>query len=115
MRTIISGGRDYQMTTADYAFLDTLKSRITEVVSGGAKGADEGGERWANKNGIPVKLFPANWDRNGAAAGPIRNRKMAKYAQALVVFPGGNGTFNMEMEAERRNLKIIYCPKRSRY
>jgi hypothetical protein len=39
MKTIIAGGRHYRLTDEDYDFLDTLG--ITEVVCGGATGADE--------------------------------------------------------------------------
>lgn len=111
VKTIIAGGRDYQLTPDDEAWLDTLG--ITEVVSGGATGADEGGEDWAIKRGLQVRRFPANWRQHGTAAGPIRNREMAKYAEALAVFQGGKGTDSMIREAALRGIKIFHrdaCP-----
>lgn len=87
LRTIIAGGRDYSLTLSDEAWLDTLP--IREVVSGGASGADAGGEAWAKKRGIPIKRFPADWKTHGRAAGPIRNRQMAEYADAVVLFLEG--------------------------
>lgn len=105
LSVIVAGGRDYQMTAADEAWLDTLPVR--EVVSGGATGADAGGEAWAHKRGIPVKRFPADWKSHGKSAGPIRNRKMAEYADALALFPGARGTDSMRKEAERRGLQIF--------
>ena len=103
--TIIAGGRDYNITMSDEAWLDTLP--IREVVSGGASGVDAGGEAWAKKRGIPIKRFPADWKTHGRAAGPIRNRQMAEYADAVVLFPGGRGTDSMRREAERQGLRIF--------
>lgn len=103
--TIIAGGRDYELTPEDEAWLDTLP--IREVVSGGARGADAGGEVWANKRNLPITRFPADWDTHGKRAGWLRNCEMADYAQAVVLFPGGRGTASMRQEAEKRGL-VIY-------
>lgn len=105
MKTIIAGGRDYNITDEDFKALDALD--ITEVVSGCARGADSGGEAWARSRGIPVKQFPANWNAHGKSAGMIRNGEMADYAQALAVFPGGKGTANMISRAKLKGLKIF--------
>ena len=71
--------------------------KVTEVVSGGATGADEAGEFWAECSGIPVKRFPAEWEMRGKAAGPWRNKLMARYADAAVVFVKNRsrGSLNM--------------------
>ena len=108
-RTIIAGGRDYHVTEADEQWLDTLP--IGEVVCGCARGADTGGERWAAKRGIPVAMFPADWDKHGKGAGHIRNREMADHAEAVVLFPGGRGTANMKQTAERLGLVIYKRPQ----
>ncbi len=70
-------------------------------------GADALGERWAKENDIPVKVFPANWDKHGKAAGPIRNKQMAAYGEMLIAFWDGksSGTGNMISLAEPYNLK----------
>lgn len=104
MKTIIAGGRDYKVTAEDFKWLDTLG--ITEVVSGGAKGADFGGECYSRSRGLPLRIFPEDWNANGKAAGPIRNAQMADYAEAVALFPGGKGTANMETTARRKGLKI---------
>lgn len=108
MRLVIAGGRDYTLTRADYVSLDALavKLGVAEVVSGGAKGADAGGEDWAKSRGFPVRLFPAQWKRYGKRAGPIRNREMAEYADAVALFPGGSGTESMRREARRSGLPV---------
>jgi hypothetical protein len=53
---------------------------ITEVISGGAIGADSLGERWAEENNIKLTRMPANWGTYGKHAGFIRNREMVRYA-----------------------------------
>lgn len=105
MKTIIAGGRDYLLTPEDWCYLYNLE--ITEVVSGGATGADAGGEEYAVKHNIPIKRFPADWEKHGRAAGPIRNAQMADYADAVVLFPGGKGTNSMFKIATAAGL-IIY-------
>lgn len=94
MRLIIAGGRDQRLTKNDREWLDALEG-VTEVVSGNCRGIDYDGEQWARSHDVKVKLFLADWDAYGRAAGPIRNRQMAEYGDALAVFPGGRGTNNM--------------------
>jgi YspA, cpYpsA-related SLOG family len=107
VKTIVAGGRRYQLTDANYALLDN--SDITEVVCGGAKGADECGKQWALTNQIPVKLFPADWNKFGKAAGLIRNTEMAKYAEKLIAFWNGvsSGTEHMIYTAEKLGLNVV--------
>lgn len=109
MKTIIAGLRDCY----DYRALLTLVGRadfpITEVVSGRANGVDKIGEKWARENSVPVKEFPADWAMFGKLAGPIRNRQMADYAEALLAIWDGKskGTGNMIQEAQKRRLKVL--------
>lgn len=105
LKMIIAGGRAYRFTDHDRAWLDSLP--IGEVVSGGATGADAGGEDWARSKGIPITRFDADWDTHGRAAGPIRNRKMAQYADAVALFPGGRGTISMRSEALAADIRIF--------
>jgi len=99
MKVIIAGSRiitDFQLLSrcvAESGWTD----QIIEVVSGGARGVDKQGEMWARKHEIPIKRFPAMWDLYGKAAGPIRNKEMAEYADALIALLYGRstGTANM--------------------
>lgn len=108
MKLIIAGGRDYQLKPSDYARLNALHDEcyVYEVVYGGAPGADECGARWATDEGIGLRCFPADWKTHGKAAGPIRNRQMAEYADAVALFPGGRGTQSMYEEAKRVGIEI---------
>jgi hypothetical protein len=103
-KLIIAGGRNYRFTKEDIELLDG--KAIGEVVSGGAKGADAEGEAWARSRDIPVVRFDADWGRYGRGAGPVRNRKMAEYADEVILFPGGRGTESMAREARRAGIKV---------
>ncbi len=108
VKTIIAGMRDFNnIETLSLAMLN-FNEEVTEVISGCANGVDKLGELWASVRGIPVKRFPADWQSNGKAAGPIRNREMAKYAEALVAIWDGQsrGTKNMIEEATKRGLLV---------
>lgn len=111
MKLIIAGGRDYHLTTRDIRIIDKIhiNMKVSEVVSGGCKGVDIDGEQWATDNSVSIKRFVADWDTHGKYAGPRRNKQMAEYADALVVFPGGKGTRNMYDEANKLSLTIFDC------
>lgn len=104
MKVVIAGSR----TIDDYKLVVQAMKRcgytVTEVVCGMATGIDKQGEVWARANNIPVKEMPADWHRHGKAAGPIRNREMAKYADAAVVIWDGKsrGSRNMINEMIRQ-------------
>lgn len=111
MKTIIAGSRtflDYKllMSKVDHYRKD---HKITEIVSGGADGADHMGELYAHSNGIELKVFPANWKTHGRAAGPIRNKQMADYAECLIAVWDGQskGTKNM-IETMHKQNKPVY-------
>lgn len=56
-----------------------LNEDIIEIVSGGARGVDSLAERLANEENFLKKIFPADWNKYGKSAGPIRNRQMVEY------------------------------------
>ena len=82
---------------------------ITEVVCGEARGVDSLGKELAKKAGIPIKSFPADWDKYGKQAGYIRNAAMTKYAEALIAIWDGQsrGTKMMIDLAKRAKLKVF--------
>jgi len=107
MRLIIAGGRGYKFTSADITLLDCMKHTITEIVTGGATGADTEGLSYAQACGIPCKVFGADWRKFGKSAGHIRNRDMAIYADTVLLFPGGRGTESMHKFAVEHGLTIL--------
>ena len=103
MKLIIAGTRYFETWVPYGGYLEDAIAKsgwrddITEVVDGGAWGVDSLGVLWAKKNGIPFITFWANWRELGKKAGPIRNAKMAKYADALLLLWDGKspGSKNM--------------------
>lgn len=76
MKVIIAGGRDIDdWGLVNQAILESGYGPTTsEVVSGGASGVDGLGEAIADKCGIAIKRFPADWKKHGKSAGPLRQR-----------------------------------------
>jgi len=109
MKTIIAGSRDITDYTVVLAAILSSEFRITEVVAGGARGVDRLAEQFAADMKLPILIFPADWNNNSRAAGVIRNRQMAEYADALIAVWDGEsrGTKNMIDEATIRNLKLF--------
>ena len=107
---IVAGSRTFDDLNKLCAALDfyTQDLEVVEVVSGCARGADTLGEQWAYLRGVPVKKFPADWDRHGRRAGFVRNAEMAGYGSHLVLFWDGKsrGSQHMLNLARRYGLKI---------
>lgn len=107
MKLIIAGGRHYKFTSADITLLDCIRHTITEIVHGGATGADTEAGIYALVHKVPCKVFEADWHRFGKSAGHIRNRDMAIYADTVLLFPGGRGTESMHRFAVEHSLTIL--------
>lgn len=114
MRFIVCGGRDFSDWEWLAATLDRLHAKvgITEIAEGGSKGADKMARRWGEEHGIPVRTFPADWDKYGhhpgSRAGPIRNAEMCKAFKpdGVVAFPGDRGTRSMIAIAEAAGVPV---------
>lgn len=73
-----------------------MEETITEIIEGGATGADTIAGWWAGVNQVTRTTVPANWKKHGKSAGPIRNQAMLALRPDLVIaFPGGKGTKQM--------------------
>lgn len=115
IKLIIAGDRrmtDYNLLASWAEVVDaglaesSQGNYVCQVVSGGARGADQLGEMWAEEEGREFIEFPANWSKYGKAAGIMRNIEMANYADMLLAFPAADsvGTVHM-VEAMRREGK----------
>lgn len=82
---------------------------ITEIISGMATGADTFAAEWARRFLFPLHEFPANWRKDGRAAGPIRNQRMIDEGKpdVVIAFPGGRGTADMVSRAEKSGIKVV--------
>jgi hypothetical protein len=107
MKVIIAGSRTITDAFLVRKAIEDSGFEITEVVCGGARGVDQMGELYARRHHLPVKYFPAHWKEFGKSAGFIRNREMAKYADALIAIWDGEsrGTKNMIELAMKEHLQ----------
>ena len=115
-RCIIAGSRNF----TDYQILEKNVMRVFElehifkpqIISGHARGTDMLGELFAHEHYLDLKTFPAQWEKYGKSAGPIRNNDMATYASEetgmLIAFWDGKskGTHNMIDTAKKHGLTV---------
>jgi SLOG family YspA-like protein len=107
----VCGGRDFtdrqliRKVLAEY--LPPAGFDEPQIIHGDARGADRLAGQEASDLGFWVEGVPADWKRNGKAAGPIRNRQMLDRKPDLVIaFPGGKGTAHMVGEAKKRGIEV---------
>jgi hypothetical protein len=69
-------------------YVDSLREiyPVSEIVSGGARGVDALGKRYAEENGLLYTEFPAEWDKYGKSAGYKRNVLIVDHAEYLLAF-----------------------------
>lgn len=109
-RLLVCGGRNFSDREYLEKFLDNLQvgESFTTLIHGAARGADRLAGIWAKSRGLEVIEVPAEWDRYGRAAGPIRNNEMLKHSPDLVVaFPGGVGTAHMIKLSLSKKLTVL--------
>lgn len=111
MKVLVAGGRDFKDRKLLYDTLNNLNdsNTITEIINGDAKGADKLSTEWAISVGCLYTLFPADWEKNGNAAGPIRNTEMLEQSKPnlVVIFPGGKGTDHMSKLAMKKLYNVL--------
>ncbi len=101
MTVIVTGGRDYLNRKQVESVLDSLE--IDHLIVGDCPtGVDRFAKDWAqSKAHQSYAIYPAHWDAEGRAAGPIRNKRMVEQHPGAIVlaFPGGRGTANCKTTA----------------
>ena len=109
---IIAGGRNFNnyelLREMCYHMLSKKKdTHKVIVVSGHAAGADALGEVYALERGFGLETYPADWSR-GRMAGPLRNERMARVADALIAFWDGKsrGTKNIIDLANMKGIPV---------
>lgn len=109
---IIAGGREFTNyaileKVCDHMLSDLIKTTDITIVSGGARGADKLGYRYAIDRGFATLVKTPDWDTFGKSAGYKRNQEMADNATHLIAFWDGKsrGTKHMIDIAKRDGLK----------
>jgi len=94
MKLAIVGSRKFN----DYAMLcQNIPIGVTEIVSGGAKGADALAEQYANEHNLPTKIILPRFQAEpnvGYHPGHYhqRNRQIAEYADQILAFMPTDGS-----------------------
>jgi hypothetical protein len=107
--TIIAGSRDITSMSLLEKAVSECPWNITKVFCGMARGGNTLGWQWAQHMGVPIDFFPAKWETQGSAAGPLRNQKMIdEGAEALLALWDGksNGTRDMIQRADKAGLAL---------
>lgn len=106
MKALVCGGRDYNNWFVFCNVLDYFQPDV--IISGMAKGADTLAVRYAEEFHIPLEKYPAEWDKHGKAAGPIRNQRMLDEGKPdlVIAFPGRRGTADMVRRAKAAGVKV---------
>ena len=93
-----------------YLTMSKFITRSNEIVSGGCPtGVDASAKNYASNKCMGYKEFPADWNKNGKAAGPIRNKQIAEYSDCLLLIWDGESKGSLSMKNEMLKLgKPVY-------
>jgi SLOG family YspA-like protein len=111
MRILVCGDRhwtDYQLILATLLGIGAAPHLI---IDGEAKGADSMGNLAAMRLNWKYERYPADWNRYGKAAGPIRNQQMLNAKPDLVLafhddLTKSKGTANMVKIAKAKGVPV---------
>lgn len=87
------------------------------IIEGGASGADSHAARVAELAGYRCQEFPAQWDKYGRAAGPIRNQQMIDEGRPDIVLAfhsdlaKSKGTKDMVFRANKAGIVVKIFPE----
>jgi hypothetical protein len=99
IRVLAFGGRTYSNCAKVYRALDAINAKhgVSCIIEGDAPGADRLAKLWALDRGVLLETYPANWRKEGRAAGPKRNERMLREGRpdVGVAFGGDAGTADM--------------------
>lgn len=111
MKLAIIGSRSFNDYSKLKSELKDYVSEVTQVISGGAKGADQLGEKWAKEMLKPVINYLPDWKAYGKGAGLVRNLQIVESCDTLIAFWDGQskGTLYSINKAKKagKTVKII--------
>ena len=110
---LVSGDRYYKDIEAVWEALKGLRHYYETLVHGDADGADFMCKVIATGFGMVVKAYPADWERFGKPAGPIRNSEMIEKEKpdALVFFHynlhSSRGTIDCIKKCQAKGIPVV--------
>jgi len=113
---LVTGDRNWADKERIYWTLSQIDSEETFVpflIHGNANGADKMAADCAYDLGWRCKSVPAQWEKYGRAAGPIRNQQMLDMNPDLVIafhedLENSKGTKDMVNRAKKKGVKVIH-------
>jgi hypothetical protein len=111
MRVLVCGDRNWTNTVPIIQRLSKLPPD-TVIIEGEERGADTLAAGVAVHLGFQVEGYPAQWNKYGRAAGPIRNTQMLEEGKPDLVIAFHNnlsnskGTKNMVEQVQKKGLPV---------
>lgn len=114
IRLAIVGSRNFPHLDAVRAVIASLKP-VFIIISGGAKGVDSVAIDEARKCGFKTEVYPADWNKHGKAAGPIRNSLLIDKCDGVLAFWDGEsrGTKDTIDKASKTKPCLIFGPNKT--
>lgn len=111
MKIAVVGSRTFEDRQLLEEKLSALEEPITEIISGGAPGADTLAQKWAEQHRIPVTVFQPDWKKFGRAAGPQRNQLIIAACDVCVAFwdgqsKGTKSSIDLSRKAGKKTIVI---------
>lgn len=117
MKILITGDRNWDDVETMVSALSSFPSG-TILVHGACRGADVTGAAVGEQLGFVLRAYPADWDRYGKGAGPVRNQQMLDsehlpYEPILTCFAfhkdikNSKGTADMVSRAKKAGIKVV--------
>jgi hypothetical protein len=105
VRVLVCGSRTWEDYESIFLALRKVElvCNIEAVIEGEARGADILSRIAAEHLHVPVMPFPANWDKYGRSAGPIRNTQMLREGKPKLVL-----AFTTDLESSRGTRNMVY-------
>lgn len=89
MKFAVIGSRTITDEESVFQVLNSYKSEISVLITGGAVGIDQIAEKWALNIGIPTIIYIPDWNKYGKSAGIIRNKLIANDCDQCLAFWDG--------------------------
>lgn len=119
MRILVTGSREWVDEVAISEALTALMdgdSYDWALIHGAARGADTIARQIAVDyyDWWEIQDYPADWDKHGKAAGPIRNAQMLEEGKPDICLafplPGSKGTWDMIRKANAAGIEVRIIP-----